>query len=50
MNSFDRIFSDAAYQLSTFDSQVNPLTEVEREIFEDELQKYYVAKTQKRIN
>ena len=50
MNSFDRIFSDAAYQLSTFDSQVKPLTEVEREIFEDELQKYYVAKTQKRIN
>lgn len=50
MNSFDRIFSDAAYKLSTFDSQVNPLTEVEREIFDDELQKYYVAKTQKRIN
>ena len=50
MNSFDRIFSDAAYKLSTFDSQVNPLTDVEREIFDDELQKYYVAKTQKRIN
>ena len=50
MNSFDRIFSDAAYKLSTFDSQVKPLTEVEREIFDDELQKYYVAKTQKRIN
>lgn len=50
VNSFDRIFSDAAYKLSTFDSQVKPLTEVEREIFEDELQKYYVAKTQKRIN
>lgn len=50
VNSFDRIFSDAAYQLSTFDAQINLLTDVEREIFEDELQKYYVAKTQKRIN
>ena len=50
MTSFDRIFSNSADKLSTFETEIKPLTDVEKEIFEKELEKYYIAKKQKRIN
>lgn len=50
MTSFDRIFTNAAQKLSTFGSEIEPLSDVEKEIFEKELEKYYIAKTQKRAD
>ena len=48
MTSFDRIFSDSAVHASTEDASINGLSDVQKEIFESELHKYYAAKTQKR--
>jgi hypothetical protein len=50
MTSFDRIFSDSAVHASTEDASINGLSDVQKEIFESELHKYYVAKSQKRAN
>ena len=48
MTSFDRIFSDSAVHASTESASINGLSDVQKEIFESELHKYYVAKSQKR--
>lgn len=48
MTSFDRIFSDSAVHVSTENAAISDLTDVQKEIFESELHKYYVAKTQQR--
>jgi phosphoglycerol transferase MdoB-like AlkP superfamily enzyme len=48
MTSFDRIFSDSAVHASTEDASINGLSDVQKEIFESELHKYYAAKTQQR--
>ena len=48
MTSFDRIFSDSAVHASTESASINGLSDVQKEIFESELHKYYVAKTQQR--
>ena len=48
MTSFDRIFSDSAVHVSTPDAVISDLSDVQMEIFESELHKYYVAKSQKR--
>ena len=45
-NSFDTVFHDNSYILSTDFGSIGPLTEVNQQTVEELLQRYFVAKTQ----
>ncbi|MTB64811.1 sulfatase-like hydrolase/transferase [Streptococcus sp. zg-86] len=45
-NSFDTVFFDNSFLLSTDQNRVEPLSEASKEIIEAQLQKYFAAKTQ----
>ncbi|MBF0778588.1 arylsulfatase [Streptococcus cuniculi] len=49
-NSYDTVFFDNSFLLSTQEGQVEPLSDVSKEILESQLQKYFAAKTQQPIN
>lgn len=48
MSSFDRIFSDSSSHVSTKDAKISQLSDVQKGIFEKEVHKYYIAKSQER--
>ena len=45
-NSFDTVFHDNAYILSTDYGQIGPLSDTNQQTIEELLQRYFAAKTQ----